>query len=301
MPYIILFTVLSIFIVLVLAFQWILRDEKKQYYIAGLFLCYGLCTIVRRIPSVADSLDNTEYGLSIIIFSFFILLAVWCATGYIMQIINSKMFRSGVGIAMAASGVVMSISVALWQMHVPSYHKVFIVGIFIIGLLSIIYSIQFAIANRASFSKRDKAYLIVAYLMIAWFMITIVMNLTESKYMYVGGGGLVIYCILYIIESVLRVRHRVEIAAILAKNASSHSHKHNNSEKSALSIADMSHREIEILDIMTLHNVSSTKDILPYLPEDANESQIDSILSALMQRVNVYTRQELAERYKMSN
>ena len=76
MPYIILFTVLSIFIVLVLAFQWILRDEKKQYYRAGLFLCYGLCTIFRRIPTVADSLDNTEYGLSIIVFSFFVLLAV---------------------------------------------------------------------------------------------------------------------------------------------------------------------------------------------------------------------------------
>ncbi|MBP5450263.1 MAG: hypothetical protein J6Y01_09145 [Spirochaetales bacterium] len=218
-----------------------------------------------------------------------------------MQIINSKIFRSGVGIAMAASGVVMSISVALWQMHVPSYHKVFIVGIFIIGLLSIIYSIHFAITNRDSFSKRDKAYLIVAYLMIAWFMITIVMNLTESKYMYVGGGGLIIYCILYIIESVLRVRYRIGIAAALTKNAAANTNEHQHPNKSALSIADMSHREIEILDIMSLHNVSSTKDILPYLPKDTNEAQVDSVLTDLMQRANVYTRQELAERYKMSN
>ena len=298
MPYIILFTVLSIFIVLVLAFQWILRDEKKQYYIAGLFLCYGLCTIVRRIPAVADSLDTTEYGLSIIVFSFFLLLAVWCAIGYIMQIINSKVFRSGVGIAMAASGVVMSISVALWQMHVPSYHKVFLIGIFLIGVIAIIYSVAFAIINRASFSKRDKAYLIVAYLMIAWFMTTLVMNLTESKYMYVGGGGLVIYCILYIIESVLRVRNKIELAAVLSKN---HDSKPQHSAEATLNISNLSHREIMILDIMALHNAISTKDILPYMPDDANESQIDATLSSLMQRAKVYTRQELTEIYKMNN
>ncbi|MBP5448698.1 MAG: hypothetical protein J6Y01_01130, partial [Spirochaetales bacterium] len=76
MPYIILFTVLSIFIVLVLTFQWILGDEKKQYYIAGLFLCYGLCTMVRRVPAIANSFDSTEYGLSIIVFSCFLLLSV---------------------------------------------------------------------------------------------------------------------------------------------------------------------------------------------------------------------------------
>ena len=301
MPYIILFTVLSIFIVLVLTFQWILGDEKKQYYIAGLFLCYGLCTMVRRVPAIANSFDSTEYGLSIIVFSCFLLLSVWCATGYIMQIINSKIFRSGVGIAMAADGVVLSLSIALWQMHVHSYHKVFLIGIFIIGLAAIIYSVAFAIIHRATFSKRDKAYLIVAYMMIAWFMTTLVMNLTESKYMYVGGGGLVIYCILYIIDSVLRVRYRIGIAAALTKNAAANTNEHQHPNKSALSIADMSHREIEILDIMSLHNVSSTKDILPYLPKDTNEAQVDSVLTDLMQRANVYTRQELAERYKMSN
>ena len=300
MPYIILFTVLSIFIILVLTFQWILGDEKRQYYIAGLFLCYGLCTIVRRIPIVAESLDATEYGLSIIVFSCFLLLSVWCATGYIMQIIDNMVFRSGVGIAMAAEGVVLSLSIALWQMHVHSYLKVFIIGIFIIGLASIIYSVSFAMMHRASFSKSDKAYLIVAYMMITWFMISLIMNLTETKYMYIGGGGLVIYCVLYIIDSVLRVRYKIDLAAALTKNAA-YNEKQRRKSESALSKSGMTHREIEILDIMALHNVFSTRSILPYLPEDTSESQVDSILSELMHKANVYTRQELTERYKINN
>ena len=300
MPYIILFTVLSIFIILVLTFQWILGDEKRQYYIAGLFLCYGLCTIVRRIPTVAESLDATEYGLSIIVFSCFLLLSVWCAIGYIMQIIDSKIFRSGVGIAMAAEGVVLSLSIALWQMHVQSYHKVFLIGIFIISIAAIIYSVAFAIIHRATFPRRDKAYLIVAYLMIAWFMVSLVMNLTESKYMYVGGGGLLIYCILYIIDSVFRVRYKIDIAVALTKNAA-YTEKKEHDAETALSITGMTHREIEILDIMALHNVFSTKDIIPYLPKDAGDSEVDSILSDLMQRTNIYTRQELTERYRIIN
>ncbi len=299
MPYIILFTVLSIFIVLVLAFQWILRDEKKQYYIAGLFLCYGLCTIVRHIPAIADTLEATEYGLSVIVFSFFLMLSVWCTIGYIMQIINSKTFRIGVGIAMTADGAVMAVSVALWQMHVQSYHKVFIISIFVIGILSIIYSIVFAVMLRDSFDRRDKAYLIVAYMMIAWFMTSLVMNLTESKYMYVGGGGLVIYCILYLIDSVLRVRHKIIIAVVMSRNAA-HSGKPQFAEPT-LNITNLSHSEIMILDIMALHNVFTTHGILPYLSEGTSGSQVDSILSALMQRVNVYTRQELTEIYKLNN
>ena len=61
MPYIILFTVLSIFIVLVLTFQWILGDEKKQYYIAGLFLCYGLCTKAKM--SMDSTVSDLKYNL----------------------------------------------------------------------------------------------------------------------------------------------------------------------------------------------------------------------------------------------
>lgn len=285
MPYIILFIIIFIFLGFSLLFQWMLSDSSRQLYIVGLALFYALCTLILRSPSAAHFIGNLTHGWALIIYEFSLLLSVWCAVAYTMTIIQDKHFRTIMGLCMMTELLAFIITAVLRHYDIHFYLQIFFVSILVIGGFSVIIGIVYMILNWGNIAVYNRILLIATFIMIFWFISSLVLNLQNIQYAYVCGTGIVLYFLVYTIVSAGRLRQKM-----LKKYSMNNADTTINYIKPSVYITN---KEKQLLDIMSKNNVTNSKDIMIYLPDGSSESSINTALSRLMKKTNSQTREDL--------
>ena len=294
MPYIILFVVIFIFLGFTLLFQWLVQDNIKQYYIAGLTLFYALCTLIRRYPAAANFIGNLTHGWALIIYALSLVLSIWCAVGYLMNIIPDQRFRAECGIFMLAELIVFIVAAVLRYYKIQCYMQVFYVGILIISILSVAMTVYYTVKCWSVIQRHNRILLIITLIMIVWFVSSLVLNLRDSQYVYFCGSGILLYFLAYTVVSAMRLRnHTAERTRSVS--AASDTDK-NNYISDMKQLIRLTPKEKQLLDIMAKYHTVNSKDILTYLP-DNTENGINTALSRLMKKFNAKTREELITLY----
>ena len=291
MPYIFLFIIIFIFLGFSLVFQWLLKDSLSQLYIVGLALFYALCTLIRRPSPAAVFIGNITNGWALIIYEFSLLLSVWCAVAYTMTIIQDNRFRTIMGLCMMTELLAFIITVVLRHYDIHFYLQIFFVSILVIGGFSVIIGIVYMILNWRNIIYHNKVLLIATFGMIGWFMSSLILNLQATKYVvYVCGTGVLLYFLVYITVSALRLKKQIAGYSNSAVNEIIYSDKPH--------LLQLTPQEKRIITVMTTYNVTVTKDILSYISSDVSENGINSTLSRLMKKNNILSRNELIDIYK---
>ncbi|MBR6060930.1 MAG: hypothetical protein IKP67_02540 [Spirochaetales bacterium] len=304
MPYIILFVVIFIFLGFTLLFQWLVQDNIKQYYIAGLTLFYALCTLIRRCSAAANFIGNLTHGWALIIYALSLVLSIWCAVGYLMNIIPDQRFRAECGIFMLAELIVFIVAAVLRYYKIQCYMQVFYVSILIISILSVAMTVYYTVKCWPVIQWHNRILLIITLIMIVWFVSSLVLNLRDSQYVYFCGSGILLYFLAYTAVSAMRLHHNMTARSRTVSSTAAHNaysikndvEEQNYDDYNNL-LTHLTQKEQQLLDIMSQYKITNTKDILEYLPDNTTENGINTALSRLMKKFNAKTREELITLY----
>jgi hypothetical protein len=152
-------------------------------------------------------------------------------------------------------------------------------------VVSVITGIVYMILNWGNIAVYNRILLIATFIMIFWFISSLVLNLKNIQYAYVCGTGIVLYFLMYTIVSAARLRQKM-----LKKYSVNNADATINYIKPSVYITN---KEKQLLDIMSKNNVTNSKDIMIYLPDGSSESSINTALFRLMKKTNSQTREDL--------
>lgn len=284
MQHIILFIILSIMLIYHAGCSLIMKDGSNQLLIFGVYAFYGLCTIVMQVGSIYRFLTELKPGLPEILAAVLILLDIYCVVIFLMRIINSRFFRFGAFGFMMSELAVLAAAVIMWFAKSDIFYDFFTVCILVLGLISFVYGLVFFILKWSDIDVYYRILTISTYFMIMWFLVLLVFNLSQVHYLSVCGIGIGIYFVVYAVITFLHLRRR-----FLSKERFVGS----DGEETVLTAG-----EKEILQIMSEKNITSSKDIAPYI--DSTPTSIDTCVYRLRKKLHLRSRQDLIDYYKNS-
>ena len=315
MPYVILFIFILVLLVFALVFRWLLHDNVRQSYIAGLVFFYAVCTIIRHCSGSAYFIDDLTHGWALIIYAASLVLSVWCAVSFLMNIIPNQRFRFECGVFMLTELLVLIVA-AMMRYHKEHYYmQFFYIAMLVIGGMSVVMAFYYFIRCRREITLHNRILLIAAFVMLGTLIVSLILNLRGSQYVYLCGGGIIVYLGTYITVSIVRLHYIIRQLDSLEVQSDTENDQtpaedislsvqpdaEADPSASVLNAAFLTHRETRILDIMCDHNTVITKCILQHMPDNATENSVNITLSRLMKNAKVTNREALRAKYKQDN